>query len=173
MNSFEERLIDALFPEVFMWSNDYIATYVLHIPSHPSPVFFKKMTSDIFELAMAHEDTLSVYAVKNDGAIENVTEAWCRVFDKQKSARASIEELLVRWKEAVPNTIATFEVKLDNVTVGYFREPTLDILKTVSRLRGLSILAIHKTGAVEDVTTAWKPMFEEYLNVRSQKGPIS
>lgn len=169
MNPFEERLLETLFPDFVAWSNDFIATYVLHIPAQRKPVFFKKMTDEILEMAANHDEFITIYAVKTDGSVDDVTEAWRRVLDKQKVARKAVDDLLAKWKARVPTEVATFELKSDGVTLGYFPHPSVDILRSVERvrdLRRLTILAIHKSGTIEDVTATWKPMFEEYIGVR-------
>jgi hypothetical protein len=170
MNPFEERLLETLFPDFLAWSNDFIATYMMHIPTLGKPIFFKKMTDDILDTAVNHEAFLTIYAIKTDGSVDDVTDAWRRVFDKQKSARKAVDELLEKWKAQVSSDdVATFEVKSDGVTLGYFPHPSPDILKTVERLRDLrrlTVLAIHKAGTIEDVTSTWKPMFEEYISIR-------
>lgn len=50
--------------------------------------------------------------------------------------------------------------------------PTHDVLRHIDRardLRRLTVLAIHKSGAIEDATAFWMPMFDEYVSIRSKE----
>jgi len=169
MTPFEEKLIESLFPDFVAWSNECIATYMLHRRDGNNPLFFKKMTDEILDVALAHVDDLAVYAIKTDGAVDDVTDAWKRVFQKHQSARTAVDELLVKWVNKVPNHVATYELKLDSTTLGYFPKPSHEILRRIDRVRDvrrLTVLAIHKSGTIEDVTSFWMPMFDEYKSLR-------
>ena len=168
MSPFEERLLETLFTDFIPWSNECIATYMIHIPDQKMPIFFKKMSDDILEHAINHLEDVTVFAIKTDGSVDDVTRAWQRVFDKQRSTKKLVDDLVKQWIPKVPETVATFEVKSDGVTLGYFPYPTQEILKSVGGLRSLrtlTILAIHKTGTIEDVTAIWKPLFTEYVGI--------
>lgn len=171
MTPFEERLLETLFPDFVAWSTESVATYVLFIRDGNPPVFFKKMTDDILEVALRHASDLAVYAVKTDGNVDDVTEAWKRVFDKHKTTRRALDELVIKWGEKVSSDVATYEVKEDRATLGYFSFPSLDILRRADRVRDirrLSVLAIAKNGTILDVSQEWRPMFEEYIAIRSK-----
>lgn len=178
MTPFEEHLLQTIFPDLLAWTSECIATYVLHIPSstpastQSKPIFFKKMTDDLLETAMQHAQTLSVYAVKTDGSVDDVTEGWKRVFQKHQSARSAVDTLLNTWKTKVPSHIATYELKADGTTMCYFPSPNHEVLRRIDRardLRRLTVLAIHKSGTIEDVTAFWMPMFDEYVAIRSKE----
>lgn len=171
MTPFEEHLLQSLFPDLLAWTTECIATYVLHTPA-TKPVFFKKMTDNILETAVQHAQTLAVYAVKTDGSVDDVTDSWRRVFEKHKSTRSAVDALLTAWKSKVPPHIATYELKADAATACYFPSPTHDVLRHIDRardLRRLTVLAIHKSGAIEDATAFWMPMFDEYVSIRSKE----
>lgn len=171
MTPFEEKLLESLFPDFVAWSGDCIATYMLHRRDGNNPIFFKKMTDEILDVALEHFRDLAVYAIKTDGNVDDVTDAWKRVFEKHQSARTAIDDLLAKWVGKVPSHIATYELKLDSSTVGYFPKPSHDILRRIDRVRDvrrLTVLGIHKSGTIEDVTAFWMPMFEEYMALRSR-----
>lgn len=166
MTPFEESLFETLFPNFIAFTNDYVATYVLHMPGR-EPVFFKKLSE--LEIQTSQVDDIVVYAVKTDGSVENVTRVWKKVFEKQRTAQTAIENLVKKWDDMVPIDVATYELKHDSTTLGYFPRPSVSILRQVDRVRDtrrLTVLAIHKTGEIEDVTKHWKPMFDEYISLR-------
>jgi hypothetical protein len=171
MTPFEEHLLQTFYPELLAWTTECVATYVLHTPAQ-KPIFFKKMTDEILEHAMQHAQSIAVYAVKTDGSVDDVTEGWTRVFEKHKSARSAVDTLLATWKAKVPAHIATYELKTDGTTMCYFPSPNHDVLRRIDRVRDirrLTVLAIHKSGTIEDMTTFWMPLFEEYVAIRSKE----
>ena len=168
ISPFEERLLETLFPDFVAWSPDSIASYVMHRGSH-QPLFFKKLTDEVLDYALAHEKEYSVFSVKTDGGVDDVTEAWTRVFEKHRVTRSAVDALLAAWARRVPENVATMEVKADGVTLGYFPKPSLDMLRCVDRARDvnrLTVLVIHTTGVVKDMTVEWKDFFNEYVALR-------
>lgn len=169
ISPFEERLLETLFPDFVAWSADCIASYVMHRRDGNPPIFFKKLSDDVLDYALTHEKDFSVFSVKTDGSVDDVTEAWTRVFDKHKTTRGAVDALLARWAQHVPENVATMEVKAEGVTLGYFSKPSLEMLRCVDRVRDvsrLSVLVIHTTGVVKDVTTEWRPFFNDYIKLR-------
>lgn len=166
---FEELLIEKLFPDILAWSyHDSVASYVMHRGSQ-KPLFFRKLNDEVLEYALAHEKEYSVFSVKTDGGVDDVTEAWTRVFEKHKVARGAIDDLLAAWTRRLPNDVATMEVKTDGMTLGYFPKPSMAMLRCVDLARDvnrLTVLVIHTTGVVEDATAEWQPFFKDYVALR-------
>jgi hypothetical protein len=168
MTPFEEHLLSTLFPDILAWQSDSVASYVLH-RHNDTPIFFRKLTDDVLEYGLAHGHDVKIYSVKTDGTVTDVTDGWLRVFEKHKTTKASIDTLLASWTSALPNDIATMELKVDGVTVGYYPKPTIETLRAVERVRDvtrLTILVIHTSGVVKDMTTQWHSYFTEYMKLR-------
>lgn len=148
------------------WSTDSVASYVLHRHDGQNPFFFKKMTDDVLEYALTHEKKFQVYSVRTDGGVDDVTEAWVRVFEKHRTTRGAIDQLLARWSQELPGDIATMELKVDGVTLGYFPKPTIEMLRRVRDSSRMNLLVIRTNGVVEDMTAEWRHYFTEYSALR-------
>jgi hypothetical protein len=168
ITAFEERLLETLFPEYGAWSSYSIASYVMH-RGNLQPLFFRELTDDVLDYALANEKNYSVFSVKTDGSVDDVTEAWSRVFEKHKSTRGAIDTLLKDFERKLPENVATMEVKAGDLTLGYYPKPTLHMLRCVDRVRDLnrlSVLVIHTNGVVKDMTSEVIQFFKEYSRLR-------
>lgn len=169
ITAFEQRLLETIFPEYSSWSSvDSLASYVMHRGTQ-QPIFFRELTDDILEYALSHEKEYSVFAVQTNGNVDDVTEAWARVFEKHKSTLGAIDTLLEDFAKKLPNNIATMEIKGDGITLGYFPKPSREMLRCVDQVRDasrLTVLVIQTNGVVKDMTSDVIQYFKDYVKLR-------